>query len=264
MIDKNEFQKAFSVLHASGDTLQEVLNMTAKRKQPGRRVHILIAAAAVLCLLVTTALAAPILYKQISGSVTESWEAATPTDDQGSSVTGTVHMIRLDIPLNETAPDEIETYYLPQVPAEYPQSFGYAYGGLNFDRLYGITLAWDVPGGEKKGIMFYQTSAYAYQVDGVGFSVFSESGQEPVMKTVTLGGVEGFLIEEPDEFEGRQYFCWTDGDYVLYMRFPYSFTEEQMSEIIASVQPVEDIRPWLISMTDEELAKTFADRFPAE
>ena len=266
MFNKNDFQNAFSSIHASEDTLLEVLSMTNERKHSNRWIRITIAAAIIACLLTTTALAAPIIYERVIGNgevnatVTSSWYAETPSDPNGNSVTGTNYQIKLDVAMHENPPTEIETYYMPQLPAQYSQQFGYAYAGLNHDQLDTILCYWGASE-ETASIHFSQSSAHAYEMDGMGFNLFLKDGHEPLLDPVKLGNVDGYLIEAPDDpYDGVKYFCWSDGDYVFYLRFPITFTEEQMSDIIATVQPVEEIRPYLITMTDEEFIKVFADR----
>lgn len=259
MIDKNEFQKTFSVLHASEGTLTEVLNMANQRKKHPRALPIVLAAMLTICLLATTAVAVPIIYERITGNIEESWNAETPTDAQGNSVKGRVHQVKVEVPMNEDAPSEIETYYMPHLSSEYKQSFGKAYAGHEFDRLDVICLNWDVSENEIQAIRYSQHSAHSYEVDGMGCSLFITDGQEPELREVSLGGVEGYWVVAPDETNGEQYFFWTNGDYVFNMRFPIRFTEEQIAKIIATVRPVEDIQPFMLNMTDEEMAKVFGE-----
>lgn len=184
---------------------------------------------------------------QISDPVT----VVTPTR-VGVSQSGTIRHISFRLPLNEDAPELIERYYFPELPAMYEQSFGMAYAGLKRDKLGALHFRWAVPGGTSWGLEFRQENK-------------PENGEihlrlsEPTLKETVLGGVEGMLILEA-EMSGKttyQYFYWSDGNYVFSMWFPLDFTEEQMGEMIASVREVEDIRPYLISMEEKDIKETF-------
>lgn len=263
MIDRNIFQETFSTLHTPEDTVTEVLKMANQNKRHSDRriLHTALAAALMVCLLATTVLAAPVVYRAILGRVTDTTrDAYTPTDEWGNSQVGTVCEVALDIEMNEDAPAVIETYYMPQLPDDYKQSFGYGYGGMNYDRLSAIICGWDVPDSERQGILFAQFSAEAFENEDKAVVVSVESGSEPEMRQTELGGVEGFLVLAPDDTEwGRKYFYWSDGDYVFYMRFTYAFTEAQIGEMVAGVRQLDDVRPYMVSMTEEEMAKTFGE-----
>ena len=255
MIDNNDFQKVFSVLHASEATLTEVLNMTVQKKKHSRPFAIVLAAALIICLLATTAVAAPIIYSRITANVRESWDAETPTVEQGNSIKGQVHQITVDVTMSENAPSQIEKFYAPQLSEAYDLTFGYAYAGKNYDQLDAICINWDISENEIQAIRFQQHSAHSYKTDGMGFHVFITNGNDPELIEINLGGVDGYLIQAPDNTVGEQFFCWTNGDYIFQLRFPIRYTQEQMAEIISSVASVENIRPYLVSMTEAEIQK---------
>lgn len=186
-----------------------------------------------------------------------SYDAAIATDEWGNSETGRVYELSLSLPISAYAPELIQDYYSPQIPAQYPLSFGYAYGWHNDGRILSLYLAWDVPGVEKQGISFSQISvAGMYDFPFVKHNVFAKS--EPVITEAVYGGIKGFLFSEVDGTDfPRKWFYWSDGDYVFKLRVPYDFTDEQMNEILGSLQTVEDIRPYLVSMTNEEIQEAF-------
>lgn len=224
----------------------------------GRRVFRFgIAAALIACLMGTVVLAAGLwIFNGYDPHVNNSWDAVTPTDDSGNSHSGSIYELSFYLPLNEDAPDLIETYYFPQVPVPYKQSFGYAYAGMNWDRLGSIVYAWDIPEGEIHGMMFYQESGF--ESNEIVFPADGTPDCVPEMKEVVLGGVEGVLIVETIDFDfPHKYFFWSDGEYVFHMRFPADFSEDQIAEIVGTVDKIEDVQQYLISMTDEELKKTF-------
>ena len=237
-----------------GEKTDSTWNVTSGSR---RMLRLGIAVALIAGLLGTAALASSMwFFDGYHPQVDDSWDAVTPTDDNGVSHIGSIYIISFSLPLNEDAPELIETYYFPQVPDIYEQSFGAAYTGMNFDKLGSIIYAWDIPDGAIQGMMFYQESGFDSNV--IETHVTGTPDIAPELKETELGGVEGVLIVEPVESDyPDQYFYWSDGEYVFHMRFPIDFTEEQMAQIIGSVHEVEDVRPYLISMTEEDLEKTF-------
>lgn len=188
-------------------------------------------------------------------------EVVTPTRN-GVSYAAKRHDIAFRLPLNENAPELIEQYYFPDIPDMYEHNFGRAYDGLNHDRLLSIDFGWHAPGGAKYGIWFEQESIGNFQGNEIRTVLYSTPNTEPTVKETVLGGVDGMLLAEPQELKQtdlvpRQHFYWSDGNYVFHMYFPLDFTEEQMGEMIASVKEVEDIRPYLITMTEEEIKESF-------
>lgn len=250
---RGENMSSSNVTHLEGN---EMTNATKRPK--GRILRNTLVAALIVVMLATTVLAAPIVYRAVFGTVTDTYEMYTPTDAAGNSDRKDSHEIELEIELNEDAPEDIETYYVPNIPEKYVQSFGFAYSGMEFDGVDIAVYGWDIPDSEKMGIMFYQRTKESYDHGANVISVSTLPGEEPEMKQIELGGVEGLLILSPNETQwGRKYFCWSDGDYLFYLRVTYDFTEEQIGEMVASVRAVGDARPYLISMTEEEMRKTF-------
>ena len=256
-MDKKIFKETFSSVHASEQLISEVLMMNTEKTKSKTRVTLKLALAAVIMVSVfaTTVFAATAVYRFFNAEVEDLGRTLCDTDENGVSEVEEAYELRFEFEMKDNAPALIQEYYLPQIPEKYPQCFGYAYGGLGYDRLGTITLAWEVPNVEKMGIMFFQHSAEGFEGKR---TVMVKSGSEPEMVSKILGGVEGLLILAPDEsIAGRKYFCWCNGDYVFEIMFPYEFSDAEMSAIIESVDKVEDIRPYLISMTDEEIEKTF-------
>lgn len=256
-MDKKLFQETFSAVCAPEETLLEVLKMKENKKRSGGKIlRVGLVAALLVCLLATTAWAAPLLRKAISGKVTDSWDAYTPTDEAGNSYKVTMQKLILDVPLNADAPELIEEYYMPQIPEVYPQNHGFAYGGLTGKKLCMIQYSWDVPGGEKWGIWFNQESRLSWGEDG-----YLLMDEIVAQEATTLAGVEGFFIEGKsatrDVLRTGKQFIWTDGSYVFHLRVPSDFTMEQLEQLVGSVSQVEDIRPYMVKMTEEQIEKTF-------
>ena len=251
---KNE--KIFNAMGLLNDELiedasLEKLHTTENRKrlQTRRMLRLGIAAALAISLLGTVALA--VQHFRYELQISDPVEVVSPTLN-GVSQSGTMRHISFRLPLNEDAPDLIERYYFPDLPEMYEQSFGYAYAGLNRDKLGLLHFRWAVPGGKSWGLEFRQENKPENGEIHLNLS-------EPTLKETTLGGVEGMLIVETEVswMTNYQRFYWSDGNYVFSINFPLDFTEEQMGEMIASVREVEDIRPYLISMAEKDINETF-------
>lgn len=262
---KNE--KLLKAIGSVSDELIEDANLetlrtaeTRKYLYPRKILRFGLAAALIAGLLGVTALAVEHFrpFRGYEPQMSDPIEVVTPTRD-GESQSAQKHNISFRLPLNEDAPELIEQYYFLDVPAMYEQSFGMAYDGLNGDRLMKLDFFWDVPNGQKKGIRFSQESVATLEDSQIHTLLITPPGTKPELMEVTLGGVDGLLIAD-HPMPGKanyQYFYWSDGNYVFSMWFPLDFTEEQMGEMIASVREVEDIRPYLITMSEEDIKKTF-------
>ena len=227
---------------------------TRKHLYPRKILRFGLAAVLIAGLLGVTALAVEHFrpFRGYEPQISDPVEVVTPTQD-GESQSAQKHNISFRLPLNEDAPELIEQYYFPDVPAMYEQSFGYAYDLMKLD------FFWDIPNGQKKGIRFSQDSVATLEDSEIHTVLITPPGIKPELIEVTLGGVDGLLLADhpmPSKAD-YQYFYWSDGNYVFSMWFPLDFTEEQMGEMIASVREVEDIRPYLISMEEQDIAETF-------
>lgn len=241
----------------TGITLSESI-VLAERKPVVRRKPLLVAAVLVLILASLMGIAA------IAGKRKEKsppvWGDAVvgETDENGFSVSGNQYTFYLDITLEQDAPAEVEDFYLPQIPASYPQFMGVLHDGLDHGPIGVTTFAWETEG-DRSGIMFYQYSdLYDDNIrDGmisVPMGILTDGG-EPAMIETTYGGMKGILIPEP--MHDNTYFVWGDGQYAYTLCVPHDFTDEQLHDLVSSVRRVEDIRPYLISMTEEEIEAAF-------
>ncbi len=228
--------------------------LLVERKPAVRRKPLLVAAVLMLIAASLTGIAA------IAGNQKEKsppvWgdEVVGVTDENGFSVSGNHYTFHLNIALEQDAPTEVEDFYLPQVPAIYPQFMGRLYDGRDHGPIGVTTFAWETEG-DRSGIMFYQYSdLYDDHIrDGmisVPMGILTD-GAEPTITETTYGDVKGFLIPEP--LYNNTYFVWGDGQYAYTLCVPHDFTDEQLHELVGSVRRVEDIRPYLISMTEEEI-----------
>lgn len=235
------------IVRLEGDDME---NKKAKRPA-GRLLRNVLVAAVVMALLATAALAAPAAYEGITGFwLTQEWEWMSPTGAAGDSQPFTTQEYVVEIRLGEDAPEEIETYYMPQMPEGYTQSFGNLYGGIEEIHRDILRCAWDDET-TIQGVNFRQFTKEGWSHGG--YSRVDLYGDTAQIRKTELGGVEGLLISVPDDrLYPKHHFFWEDGDYVFYMIFPYYMTEAEMAEIISGIQVVEDIRPYLISYCESE------------
>ena len=235
------------IVRWEGDDME---NKNTKRPM-GRMLRNVLVAAVVTALLATAAFAAPAAYEGITGSwLTEQWEWMTPTGAAGGSRPFTTQEYVVEIQLDEDAPEEIETYYMPQMPEGYTQSFGNLYGGIEVIRRGHLHCAWD-DGITIQGVGFHQFTKESWS--NGGYSAVDLYGDTAQIRKTELGGVEGLLISVPDDhIYPKHHFYWEDGEYVFYMTFPYYLTEAEMAEIISGIRMVEEIRPYLISYCESE------------
>ena len=251
-MDKQKFQETFSHIHASDKIVTEVLKM--KRKTNGSKYRFLrgIAIAACLLMLVAaTIVAAPNIYRALGAGhiVTDEELWQTPTDASGNSYSMQRHEIYLSLPIGEGAPTDVSRFYLPQIPETYEQYHGYLYK----DNMT-VQYRWKAPDSYLYDIAFEQEAGGVVDLAQCADVVWTEPGEEPDAAYVTLGGVEGYLVNgRPVEgISGGRVFYWTDGDYLFRLQAPYNYTDAQLAALIESVREISDIRPYLIGMTEAE------------
>ena len=229
-----------------------MMEMNEKKRRP---LRLILVAAAVIMLLAVTVVAsegiAGIWHK-------EAWTVYTPTDASGNSQMFTERKYEVLIELDRDAPAEIQTYYLPQMPEGYTQTFGNLYGGTEELRRTKMECDW-ADAESRVAVRFIQVSKEAW-----------ERGNETVVYTyndateisqVRLGGVDGLLISVPDApTYPQKHFYWDDGESVFHLIFAWHITEEEMAAIISSVRVVEDIRPYMISAEDQSILDALLNR----
>lgn len=234
------------VIHLEGNDMED----KAKKRPCSRILRNVLVAAVVIAMLAVTAVAAPAVYEGITGAWhTEEWVFYSPTDAYGNSPVHKLQYYDINIQVDQDAPEEIETYYLPQMSEEYELFFGNLYGGIEVRRRMRMHCAWSDEEAINS-VAFCQTSKYSLDRSKESVPLYGDASE--VYQT-ELGGVEGLLILTPEATgDFQKYFFWTDGEYLFEMRFAWHITEEEMDRIISSVHVVEDIRPYMISSESEE------------
>ncbi len=244
-MDKELFKVAFSVVKASDSLRLEVIQMTEnKRKPAGRILPKLLLAAVIVTLLTTTAFATAKILDALKGGETKfeggAWYALT--DTPSGSGPYDCYKLFLDVEINPDAPKKIETYYMPVLDEGYMPALG-----EDLDQKI-TQFAWT------KGLRNWADSIYVFQEPGgriaptrAKASIFVPAGEQPQAQHVTLGEINGYLVENHFDFDhGRRNFYWSDGDYLFTLWVPDEYSDEQLAALAESVRPVSDIEPYLV------------------
>ena len=174
------------------------------------------------------------------------------TGDNGVSGSGKLYTFDLAFSLDQDAPSEVVDFYVPQLSNEYRLDMGMIYDGLDNGPI-GLTSFHFKPLNGEKGITFSQY-ADLYD-DGIRDNKISvpmgitTAGEEPTVTEAVYGGMMGYLVSE--SMNGATYFVWCDGNYVYELMIYTSTTV--LDELVESVKCVENIRPYLVSMTEEDI-----------
>lgn len=253
--------KTEKLFEAIGDLDEQMLSeMEAVTQIRARRMGWKAAlVAAVVAGLAVTAAAAPLIRNALKGGelVPETQAGFMPTDpNTGESPAFVTHEITLDVEFNEDAPKSVETYYItPDIPAEFSNQF---LGHIYKDAML-TWFGWGVPGTDRDICFTQWAGKYPAMEDILTVNVTTAPGVVPVHGLRTFAGIQGYLVEEPTfgSNYGEREFYWSDGDYLFRLQVPCDYTDAQLEAMVASVQPVEDITPYLATMTEEEIADIF-------
>lgn len=231
--------------------IAETENVNTKNtKRVGWKVALV---AAIVAGLAVTAGAAPLIRNALLGGKVETddraWFTAT-NPENGNSYELRQHEITLDVEFDEDAPIKIKTFYIPQIPEGYKQIYGYLYSGS------WVKFTW-ASEDYTHDITFWQTAGGAAGPDDLLEYVHTVPGDAPKTELRTFAGIQGYLIEEKPvaELHGSWIFYWSDGDYLFRLSMPYEYTDAQIEETITNIYAVEDITPYLIDMTDQEIGE---------
>lgn len=262
-MDNKLFKETFSAVYAPEATVTEVLRMTEKKKAGGlgRGVVRAVLIAAIVLALAVSVYAATEITQAIrrqnrkpnhealtAGDVQTDDEAYfTPTYPSGDSYEKRMHEVRLEVEMYPDAPETVDIFYMLQVSQEYTQIHGYLY----HERI-SVNYSWSTPEGI---IDFKQTAGADFDPSEVVDVVWTKPGVAPEVEVTWIAGLKGYLVrEEPAQDSiGRTTFHWSDGDYLFRLQVPYEYTDAQLEKLISGIQPMENIRPYLIGMTAEEI-----------
>ena len=250
-MDKQLFRETFSAVHASNEVISEVLGMAKERKvkdfgRSGPR-KILIAAAMVL-LIATTVFAASAIHNAVVGwALKNKGVSFTLMNDSNEELNR--YEVWLDVDMNEDAPKNIETYYMPVLADEYQQYFGYVY--WQSAAVYRWTYGEESWGND---VRFWQTAGGAFYADQAIAWVYTLPEETPEAKMVELNGIQGYLVGDSFGYGSKSFF-WSDGDYLFQLDVPDEYTNDDIASLLQSIVTVEDIEPYCVSMTKEEYEK---------
>ncbi|MBQ7344778.1 MAG: hypothetical protein IJW45_01790 [Oscillospiraceae bacterium] len=248
-------EKLFEAIGQVDERLLAGAEVQKKYRRLGWKVALV---AAVVAGLTVTAVAAPAIRNALFGGKVETDDTMwiTPTDPaDGSSYEISSHEVTLAVDMDADAPKTIGTYYLPRVPEGMEQVAGHILG----DPLGSVTQFWwiqDTVG----DIHFVQKAGGSLQPEDLRESVSTSYGTIPEAELRTFAGIQGYLIDAlpiGDGLVGDRIFFWSDGQYLFRLEVPYEYTDDQLEEMVASVQPVEDITPHLVTMSQEEMERVF-------
>lgn len=241
--------------------LDEAMIAETETEKRGKRIGWRVAlVAAIVAGLGITAVASPTIRNALLGGKMETddrvWITNTDPAD-GSSYEVNVHEITLEVEIDADAPKSIQTYYIPQIPENMNQIKGHIH---SYDAPNALTQFWWISEGKDYDIFFSQLAGGSLRPEDLKESVTTLSGTVPKTQLCTMAGIQGYLIDvKPigDGLNGDRIFFWSDGDYLFRLEVPYGYTDAQLEEMVASVQPVEDITPYLSTMTQEEINEAF-------
>ena len=250
-MDKQLFRETFSAVHASNEVISEVLEMAKERKtndfgHSGLR-KILIAAAMVLLIATTVFAASAIHNAVVGGSLKNKGVSFTLMNDSNEELNR--YEVWLDVDMNEDAPKNIETYYMPVLADEYQQYFGYVY--WQSAAVYRWTYGEESWGND---VRFWQTAGGAFYADQAIAWVYTLPEETPEAKMVELNGIQGYLVGDSFGYGSKSFF-WSDGDYLFQLDVPDEYTNSDIVKLLQSIVTVEDIEPYCVSMTEEEYEK---------
>lgn len=249
-IDKKIFQEAFSVVHASEAVISEVLKMANERKTNGFGRSFLrkgLTAAAVVMLIATTVFAASAICNALVGGTLKKdgnvW--FTPMDAGSEKLNR--YEVRLDVDMNPDAPESIETYYMPVLEDGYKQYFGYVYqqSAAVYMWTYG-EQCWE------NEVRFRQMAGNGLDANEAIACVYTSPEEAPEAKMVEYHGILGYLVEDRFGY-GMKNFFWSDGDYLFQLEVPDEYVADDIARVLQSITTVENIEPYCVSMTEEEI-----------
>lgn len=203
--------------------------------------------AAVISLLAVTVSAAPLILGGLSGGNIRLMEDGQPYISIYSTAGKTVgngYQVLLELDVDPDAPETLEDPCLPVSLLE-----GNPPSRCNWEK-YGV-ICWfryHCQDGRTKSIRFEQYTI-PETVDGL-YPAICRSIEWSVVKSRTLecGGKTVYEVTFTNPLktglETRQLY-WSDGQYIYYLLVDYDVEAEDYEKMIESIQPVEDMTPYL-------------------
>lgn len=265
--------KSEDLLRAIGQMDEEYLARgETDRNSPKRIVWKVLLTAAIVASFVLTAVAAA---STLWGKTRVAHDVSRLYMDGSMVETGEHSRLNfyVDLPVDEDAPNEIEQFYLPSILS----TEDLTNGGIGADVKPGdpvsvMSMTW-MPAqlGQYEFIHFRQMSGGDYQGDQPveSLDIFPITVKEVACHTeiVQWDGFEGvlFRLENWNEYYANTcYLFWTDSSYVYMLQYPPALEKARVREIVESIAPVEDIQPYLDTLTAhrKQTWQRFADAMP--
>lgn len=170
--------------------------------------------------------------------------------------------IRMDFDeafVSPDAPDHIETYYMPTldvnpeliVPGNtYFESFTSVYrpffeednpypnNTMPEDGIIDTLFTWNIAG---DWVSFSQRSLKSGKLKGIQWVYGAEQNPKMSTETFTVDAYDIFCVTIEASYGTEYHWFWSDGDYL----FSLESTKEDMTELLRSIQPMEDMSPYL-------------------
>ena len=246
------------LISAIGAAAEQDLDHSERLVTHRRRVSTrVLLAAALIALLSFTAYAAPAIYNALFGVETRQTfvsrifvEEGKPADVSESAID-----IYLKVRMLPEAPSEIETFYVPMLPAEQwaPIPLRISEGQVaSFD--LGVLLQWQNADGEY--VKFEQTTWPANPYGHFPDTLLTGFDASYSVSQAELGGctVQRIVVEPSEKEEngvyaahpGLQKLYWSDGLYIFSMEVNYTMSDARLAEILESIRPVSDPADYLV------------------
>lgn len=253
-MNKELFHQTYSQIRASDPLKKEVLNLK-QRKHSRKGLRTALIAAALVMLFTTTALAAAHLGR--SQVETDDYLSYTPTDANGDSFAVQTHRVSVDLQPDPNAPTSITAFYLPELPEGYTQYHGFLYK----DNVV-VQYRWKEADGFSRDISLTQWAGGLDEESVTHYTIYTApDAPTPILREVTWGGLTGLTVDSQNVagLRGERIFFWTDGSYVFHLTAPVDFSDEQMDHLLSSIREVENIRPWLIGMSEAQITSVLGN-----
>lgn len=213
-------------------------------------------AAAVAALLSTTVFAVPAFRNAIFGADAKQVCISRIYVKEGkqADVSESSIDVSLDVRMDPNAPDKLESWYVPMLPAEQWETVPLKVSeGTNVTFDTDTLLQWK--NGDGAYISFRQAAQPNYSGDCGWDSVCTGFDADYTITQTELGGysVQRIVVEPSakevngvrGEHPGLQKLYWSDGFYIISMEVNYGMSDEALASILESIQPVEDINAYV-------------------
>ena len=232
----------------------------SEQVRSGRRQTIatrILIAAAVIAMLSTTVFAVPAIRNALFGVKAKNTliSGIFVAEGKPADVRHSVVDVSLDVCMDPDAPEKLEAFYVPMLPAEQWEPIPLSVTTEEPD-IFQIDdlLQWKDPEGNY--VLFRQVACPDCDADYPFDSVITGFDAAYTVSEQALGGytvqrivvepsqadVDGVHAEDP----GLQKLYWSDGFYLFSMEVNYAMPDETLAAILSSIQPVENVYDYAV------------------